>query len=195
VVGAMTARELVLRRIGRALTDVPPDERPDPLRVPRHYRRSGWDAVVVDRFLERVADYGAGTRRGAPAAVGDIVGAILARHRARRNTGTLVLASGAPGQGRRAATLLPDLHVTVLAASQIVAIVPEALERLAASGLATRPLTFVSGPSATSDIEMNRVEGVHGPRRLEIVVLGGHDDERPNPSVTVPDGSRPVNAG
>ncbi|MGA8116831.1 MAG: LUD domain-containing protein, partial [Actinocatenispora sp.] len=80
-------------------------------------------------------------------------------------TGTLILDSGA-AQGRRAITLVPDHHVCVVTADQITAGVPEALTRLDPR----RPLTFVSGPSATSDIEFDRVEGVHGPRRLDVVL-------------------------
>ncbi|HAG61139.1 MAG TPA: lactate utilization protein C [Arthrobacter bacterium] len=81
-------------------------------------------------------------------------------------TGTIIL-DGSPDQGRRVITLVPDRHICLLRSSDITGILPEAMRRLDG----TRPLTWISGPSATSDIELERVEGVHGPRHLEVVIV------------------------
>lgn len=84
-------------------------------------------------------------------------------------TGTIVLDAGA-GQGRRALTLVPDLHICVVRTTQLVLNLPDAMGAVASATKLGRPITFISGPSATSDIELKRVNGVHGPRRLEIVL-------------------------
>jgi L-lactate dehydrogenase complex protein LldF len=86
--------------------------------------------------------------------------------------GAFVL-DGGVGQGRRALSLMPDLHICVVREDQVVGLVPEAVRELEESVSAGRPLTFVAGPSATSDIELDRVEGVHGPRTLHVVVAAG----------------------
>jgi L-lactate dehydrogenase complex protein LldG len=185
----MTAKEEMLGRIRSAL-----DGAPAPAAIPRAYRQSAHHDDLPGLFAERVADYSANVRRADDAEAA--IRAALAEHGARHvlmpgddrglsareldefdgvvtgcevaiaETGTIVLSAA---QGRRAITLVPDLHVCVVETARIVATVPEAIERLSPVG---GPLTFVAGPSATSDIELNRVEGVHGPRRLEVIVTG-----------------------
>lgn len=207
------ARAAILARIRDATSDVPADEPPawTPAETTGGAAGAG-PSALLDLLAERIADYRATvTRVEDDGAIADAVGAVLARHAARRvgapanlpaalrppgveliaddpplshddlgaldgvltgcalaiaETGTIVL-DGGPGQGRRVLTLLPDLHVCVIRADQVLATVPDAIAALAAT---TRPITFISGPSATSDIELDRVEGVHGPRRLEVIL-------------------------
>ena len=108
---------------------------------------------------------------GLPAAALDRVDGVLSGCRLGiAETGTIVLDGGAR-QGRRAITLVPDWFLCVVEAGQVVGTVPEAVAALRPAARAGQPLTFVSGPSATSDIELSRVEGVHGPRTLEVLVV------------------------
>jgi L-lactate dehydrogenase complex protein LldG len=128
---------------------------------------SSWTAAVSLSVLTDglLADY-----QRTVAELDGVDGVITGCAVAIAETGTLIL-DGSPGQGRRVLTLIPDYHLCIVFADQIVADVPQALVRLEA----TRPLTMISGPSATSDIELNRVEGVHGPRTLEVIIVS---DER-----------------
>ena len=120
----------------------------------------GWLAEVAV-----VADEGLSTRE-----LDELDGVVTGCALGIAETGTVVL-DGGPRSGRRALTLVPDLHVCVVVESDIVGTVPEAMDALADRGLQTSPITFVSGPSATSDIEMQRIEGVHGPRTLVVVIV------------------------
>jgi L-lactate dehydrogenase complex protein LldF len=114
--------------------------------------------------VELVEDVGLSVRQ-----LDALDGAITRCAVAIAEVGAFVLDAGA-GQGRRALTLVPDLHICAVREDQVVGLVPEAVARLEESVRAGRPLTFVAGPSATSDIELDRVEGVHGPRVLHVLI-------------------------
>ena len=126
-----------------------------PSGVPADWRPASLTLLEDDALSPRELDAVDGTLTGCTAAIAE--------------TGTIILTAG-PHEGRRALSLVPDLHVCVVSESQIVELVPEAFALLGREGLAHRPITFISGPSATSDIELSRVEGVHGPRILVVLV-------------------------
>jgi L-lactate dehydrogenase complex protein LldG len=113
-----------------------------------------------------------------PYALDGVEAAMTAAACAIAETGTVIL-DASPAQGRRVLTLLPDVHLCVIDGSQVTATVGQALARLDPS----RPLTWISGPSATSDIELNRVEGVHGPRRLHVLIATRQPQPIPGPTL------------
>jgi L-lactate dehydrogenase complex protein LldG len=193
-----TSRDLILSRVRNALADAPvapavprdyrPAGRPADLdvlidrlvdyRATVHRIREDEIATTVSGLVDgavlvppglpqawrpagAVADDGLAPDRIAAAAA-----VLTAAAVAVAETGTIVL-DASPDQGRRIITLLPDVHLCVLRPAQVVAAVPDAIARLDPR----RPLTWISGPSATSDIELNRVEGVHGPRTLHVLLL------------------------
>jgi L-lactate dehydrogenase complex protein LldG len=124
--------------------------------LPARWRPPGITLVEDDGLSARELDKFDGVITGCTVAIAE--------------TGTVVL-SAAPAEGRRAITLVPDLHVCIVEETQIVELLPEAIARLEPIIADTgRPITFISGPSATSDIELSRVEGVHGPRKLVVLV-------------------------
>ena len=127
----------------------------------------GWLAGLGDD-VEVLADGPGPEQYLSVAALDGVDGVFSACALAVAETGTLVL-DGSAGQGRRVTSLIPDYHLCVVLPGQVVADVPQAVRALDL----TRPTTMISGPSATSDIELNRVEGVHGPRTLEVVVVEG----------------------
>jgi L-lactate dehydrogenase complex protein LldG len=134
--------------------------------------------VVADGFPAELIPDGVEARVDAGLSYGDLdrcEGVLTLAALAIARTGTIVLTHGA-GQGRRAVTLIPDYHLCVVGADQIVETVPEAFRRLAAANPAL--ITTISGPSATADIEMIRVRGVHGPRTLDVIIVGSGIGDR-----------------
>jgi L-lactate dehydrogenase complex protein LldG len=147
-----TVRRAAAAEVGRLIAQLAPGRIAIPAGLPHEWRPV--DAVEDHDLTPQELDVLDGVVTGCTLAIAE--------------TGTLVLAGG-PTEGRRALTLIPDLHLCVLLADQIVETVPQAFDAL--REFASRPLTFVSGPSATSDIELERVEGVHGPRKLIVVIV------------------------
>ncbi|MEL4504678.1 lactate utilization protein C [Luteococcus sp. H138] len=127
----------------------------------------GWRAAVEAAGIAVVRDEPSLTHDQLNAAGAVVTGARVGA----AESGTIML-DHADDQGRRALSLVPDAHICVVRTDQVVSDIPEAVGRLQGSVKERRPITWISGPSATSDIELSRVEGVHGPRTLYVIVAG-----------------------
>ncbi|GAB2660576.1 LUD domain-containing protein [Prescottella soli] len=139
-------------------------------------RRIGVPAGLDDSWLSRFDGEVVVDAPDIPAPdLGDLDGVVTASAVTCAETGTIFL-DGSPDQGRRALTLVPDLHVCVVTVDSVEVGVPEAMARL----VPERPTTLVSGPSATVDIELERVQGVHGPRNLHVVIVAQKSPRTPS---------------
>ncbi|WP_430332890.1 LutC/YkgG family protein [Rhodococcus sp. ACT016] len=145
-------------------------------------RRVGVPAGLNDSWLARFDGEVVVDSSDVPAPqLSDLDGVVTASAVTCAETGTIFL-DGSPDQGRRALTLVPDLHVCVVTIDSVEVGVPEALGRL----VPERPTTLISGPSATSDIELERVEGVHGPRNLHVVIVDRRSSSAPDEGCSEP---------